>query len=130
MRRREFIAAFGSAVAWPVAARAQPVKKIPRLCFLTFDPGTAQAPTKRFEAFFERLRELGYVNGQTITIDYLHPEGRSDRYPELVAECLRLKPDIVAVTTTPGARALKDATITVPIVMVALGDPVGTKLID
>jgi putative ABC transport system substrate-binding protein len=130
MRRREFIAAFGGAVAWPVATRAQPVKKIPRLCFVTFDPGTAQAPTKRFESFFERLRELGYVNEQTITIDYLHPEGRSDRYPELAAECLRLKPDIVAVTTTPGARALKDATSTIPIVMVALGDPVGTKLID
>jgi putative tryptophan/tyrosine transport system substrate-binding protein len=130
MRRREFIAAFGGAVVWPVAPRAQPAKKVPRLCFLTFDPGTAQAPTKRFEAFFERLRELGYVHKQTITIDYLHPEGRSDRYPELVAECLRLKPDIIAVTTTPGARALKDATSTIPIVMVALGDPVGTKLVD
>jgi putative tryptophan/tyrosine transport system substrate-binding protein len=74
--------------------------------------------------------ELGYVNGQTITIEYLHPEGRSDRYPELTAECLRRKPDIIAVTTTPGAHALKNATSTIPIVMVALGDPVGTKLVD
>src|SRR6516225_3851571 len=131
IRRRELIAALGSmAATWPLAARAQQPKKIPRLCFLTFDPGTPQLPAKRFEAFFERLRELGYVNGQTITIDYLHPEGRSDRYPELVAECLRLKPDVIAVTTTPGAHALKNATSTIPIVMVALGDPVGTKLVN
>jgi putative ABC transport system substrate-binding protein len=113
-----------------VWAVAQPVKRVPRLCFLTFDPGTPQSPAKRFEAFFERLRELGYTNGETITIDYLHPEGRSDRYPEIAAECLQLKPDIIAVTTTPGAHALKNATTTIPIVMVGLGDPVGAKLVD
>jgi putative tryptophan/tyrosine transport system substrate-binding protein len=130
VRRREFIAIAFGVLGCSLSARAQPAKRLPRLCFLTFDPGTAQAPTKRFEAFFERLRELGYVHGQTIRIDYLHPEGRSDRYPELVAKCLRLQPDIIAVTTTPGARALKNATTTIPIVMVALGDPVGTKLVD
>jgi putative ABC transport system substrate-binding protein len=130
MRRRAFISAACGALAWPVCAVAQPVKRVPRLCFLTFDPGTSQAPAKRFEAFFERLRELGYTNGETITIDYLQPEGRSDRYPELAAECLHLKPDIIAVTTTPGAHALKKATTTIPIVMVGLGDPVGAKLVD
>jgi len=130
MRRRAFIAVACGALAWPLCAVAQPVKRVPRLCFLTFDPGTPQSPAKRFEAFFERLRELGYVNGETITIDYLHPEGRSDRYPELAAECLHLKPDIIAVTTTPGAQALKNATTAIPIVMAALGDPVGTKLVD
>src|SRR5262245_19069660 len=101
MRRRGFIAMGCGAVIWPLTASGQPVKRVPRLCFLTFDPGTPQSPAKRFEAFFEGLRDLGYVHGQTITIDYLHPEGRSDRYPELAAECLRLKPDIIAVTTTP-----------------------------
>jgi putative ABC transport system substrate-binding protein len=130
MRRRAFIAAAYGVLAWPLCVMAQPMKRVPRLCFLTFDPGTAQSPAKRFESFFERLRELGYVNRETITIDYLHPDGRSDRYPELAAECLRLRPDIIAVTTTPGAHALKNATSTVPIVMVALGDPVGTKLVD
>jgi putative tryptophan/tyrosine transport system substrate-binding protein len=129
MRRRAFVAVACGALAWPLCAVAQPVKRVPRLCFLTFDPGTPQSPAKRFEAFFKRLRELGYVNGETITIDYLYPEGRSDRYPELAAECLHLKPDIIAVTTTPGAQALKNATA-IPIVMVALGDPVGTKLVD
>ena len=130
MRRRAFIAMPCGAFALPLSSRAQPVQRVSRLCFITFDPGTPQSPAKRFEAFFERLRELGYTNGQAITIDYLHPEGRSDRYPELAAECLRLKPDIIAVTTTPGAQALKNATSTIPIVMVALGDPLGTKLVD
>src|SRR5262249_39085923 len=130
MRRRAFIAIGCGALIWPLSASGQPMKRVPRLCFLTFDPGTPQSPAKRFEAFFEGLRDLGYVHGQTITIDYLHPEGRSDRYPELAAECLHLKPDIIAVTTTPGAKALKNATSTIPIVMVALGDPVGTKLVD
>ena len=74
MQRRAFIRVACGALAWPVCAAAQPVKRIPRLCFLTFDPGTSQSPAKRFEAFFERLRELCYVNGETIAIDYLHPE--------------------------------------------------------
>ena len=130
MRRRKFIAIGCGAFFWSLAAGAQPVNRIPRLCFLTFDPGTPQSPAKRFEAFFEGLRDLGYEHGKTITIDYLHPGGRSDRYPELAADCLRLKPDIIAVTTTPGAAALKNATSTIPIVMVALGDPIGTKLVD
>src|SRR5215475_7624898 len=130
MRRRAFIAVACGALAWPLRSTAQSLKRDPRLCFLTFDPGTPQSPAKRFEGFFDRLRELGYVNGETITIDYLHPEGRSDRYPELAAECLHRKPDIIAVTTTPGAQALKNTTSTIPIVMVAIGDPVGTKLVD
>ena len=83
MRRRTFIAMGCGAIIWSLSVRAQPVMKVFRLCFLTFDPGTPQSPAKRFEAFFEGLRDLGYVHGQTITIDYLHPEGRSERYSEL-----------------------------------------------
>src|SRR5262245_42468631 len=113
-----------------LAAVAQQPQKMPRLCFLTFDPGTAQSPSPRFEAFFRGLRELGYVHGQTITIDYLVAQGSSERFPELAAECLRLKSDIIAVTTTPAAHAVKNATRTIPTVMVALGDPVGTGLVE
>jgi ABC-type uncharacterized transport system substrate-binding protein len=131
MRRRDFITLLGgAAAAWPVTARAQQPKKIPRLCFLTFEPGTLQSRSPRFDAFFEGLRDLGYVDGQTITIDYLSADGRGERFPALAAECLRLKADIIAVSTTPAAQAAKNATRTIPIVMIALGDPVGTGLVD
>jgi putative ABC transport system substrate-binding protein len=130
MERREFIGLVCGTAVWPLATYAQQSKRVPRLCFLTFDPGTAQSPATRFEAFFQGLRELGYVNGQTMNIDYLHPDGQAERFPALAADCVRQKADIIAVTTTPGAHAVKKATSTIPIVMVALGDPVGTGLVD
>jgi len=130
VNRRAFVTGLGAVLAAPLPAEAQQTRRVPRLCFLTFDPGTAESPSPRFAAFFQGLRDLGYVQGQTIAIDYVVAEGRTDRYPELASECVRLKPNIIAVTTTPGARALKNATQTIPIVMVALGDPVGTGLVD
>jgi putative tryptophan/tyrosine transport system substrate-binding protein len=131
MKRREFITLFGGAAAvWPVAARAQHLKKIPRLCFLTFDPGTLQSRPPRFDPFFESLRDLGYVDGQTITVHYLTADGHGERFPALAAECAGLNADIIAVSTTPAAQAAKSATRTIPIVMIALGDPVGTGLVD
>src|SRR5215471_7939762 len=79
MRRREFITLVcGATVAWPLAAQAQQPRKSPRLCFLTFDPGTLRST--RFEAFFEALRDLGYVDGQTISIDYLSADGSGERF--------------------------------------------------
>ena len=126
MKRRKFIALLGAvAAAWPLVAHAQQSKEIPRLCFLTFDPGTLQSRSPRFDVFFDSLRDLGYVDGKTIVIDYL-----SDRFPALVSECLRLKADIIAVSTTPAAQAAKRGTRTVPIVMIALGDPLGTGLVE
>jgi putative ABC transport system substrate-binding protein len=113
-------------LAAPLAASAQP-GKIPRLCFLTFDPGTPQS--SRFDVFFQGLRDLGYVDGQTISIDYLSAEGRGERFPALAVDCLRLKADIIVVTTTPAAQAAKNATRTIPIVMHSLGDPVATGLV-
>jgi putative tryptophan/tyrosine transport system substrate-binding protein len=130
MRRRNFIKGIvGSAAAWPLAAYAQQPKKIPRLCFLSFDLDPA-ASQSRFEGFFQGLHDLGYVDGQTIAIDYLSADGRGERYPALVEECLRLKTDIIAVSTTPAAQVAKNTTRTIPIVMIALGDPVGTGLVD
>jgi len=127
--RRKFIALLGgAAAALPLAARAQQPKRIPRLCFLTFDPGTLRST--RFEAFFQGLHDLGYVDGQTITIDYLSADGDGERFPALAAECVRLKADVIAVSTTPATQAAKRVTTTTPIVMIALGDPVGTGLVD
>src|SRR5712691_2084431 len=127
MARRTFMALVsGGLLAAPLVAEAQP-GKIPRLCFLTFDPGTPQS--SRFDVFFQGLRDLGYVDGQTITIDYLSADGRGERFPALAVDCLRLKADIVVVTTTPAAQAAKNATRTIPIVMHSLGDPVTTGLV-
>jgi putative tryptophan/tyrosine transport system substrate-binding protein len=131
MKRHKFIALLGAAaVAWPLVAHAQQPKEIPRLCFLTFDPGTLQSRSPRFDVFFDSLRDLGYVDGKTIAIDYLSADGKDDRFPALVSECLRLKADIIAVSTTPAAQAAKRGTRTVPIVMIALGDPLGTGLVE
>ena len=128
MRRREFLGALSAAIAWPLAAQAQQPKNIPRLCFLTFDPVASRST--RFKAFFDALRDLGYVDGQTITIDYLSADGDGDRFPMLAAECLQLKADIIAASTTPATQAAKNATRSIPIVMIALGDSVRTGLVE
>ena len=117
-------------LAAPLAGEAQQPKKIPRLCFLSFGPDTLQSQSPRFDAFFNGLRDLGYVNERTIAIDYLSADGRGERFPALAADCVRLKADIIVVSTTPAARAAKNATRTIPILMIALGDPVGTGLVD
>jgi putative ABC transport system substrate-binding protein len=127
MRRREFIAGIVGTAAWPLATQA---KLVPRLCFIDFmlEPGTSRS--RRFDGFFQGLNDLGYVDGQTIAIDYLSADGSAERFPALVAECVRRKVDVIAVSTTPAAQTAKNATHTIPIVMVALGDPVGTGLVD
>jgi putative ABC transport system substrate-binding protein len=117
-------------LATPCAGVAQQPKKPPWVCFLTFDPGTLRTRSPRFDGFFEGLQELGYVHGNNINISYLSADNNGDRFPTLIDECLSLKPDVIAVTTTPAAHLLKKATRTIPIVMVALGDSLGTGLVD
>jgi putative ABC transport system substrate-binding protein len=113
--------------ALSLGTSAQAAGRIPRLCFLTFDPGPPQS--SRFKQFFQDLRDLGYVDGQTIVIDYLSAERQGERFPTLAADCVQRKADIIVVTTTPAARAAKNATRTIPIVMYPLGDPVATGLV-
>jgi putative tryptophan/tyrosine transport system substrate-binding protein len=128
MRRRDFVALLsGAAALLSRTTRAQQSKKIPRLCFLTFDPGTLE--TTRFKPFFQALGDVGYVDGQTITIDYLSANGQGERFADLAADCVRLKADVIVVTTTPAAKAAKTATGSIPIVMYPLGDPVVTGLV-
>ena len=105
-------------------AEAQQPKKVPRIGYLsTFDPATESA---RAEAIRLALRELGYIEGQNIAIEYRNAEGKTDRDPELAAELVRLKVDIIVVAGGDSAiRAAKNATKTIPIVMVGGGaDPV------
>src|ERR1700757_3808454 len=115
MRRRELIVAILSVAAWPLAAYAQQPKAIPRLCLLTFDPDASRST--RFDAFFQGLRDLGYIDGRTITIDYLSADGRGERFSALAAECLPLKADIIVASPTPATQVAKDATRTIPIVI-------------
>jgi ABC-type uncharacterized transport system substrate-binding protein len=104
--------------------------KIPRLCFLTFDPGTLEHRSPVYDGFFDGLRDHGYINGRNIDIAYLSADNNGGRYPALIEQCLSFEPDVIAVTTTPAALLLKNATHTVPIVMVGLGDPVGAGVVD
>src|ERR1700755_2994441 len=94
MRRREFMAAIGgAAVIWPFTANAQPVAKVPTIGFL--GPLSASAMSKWTAAFVQRLRELGWVEGRTVAIEYRWAEGRSDRFAEVAAELVRLKVDVI-----------------------------------
>ena len=113
---------------------AQQTTKIPRLCYLApyplaeLPPVTATGLTA-YDAFLRGLRDLGYVEGQSLTIDYLSADGQFARFPILANECLRLQADMIVVGTTPAARAAKHATQTIPIVLFGIGDPVGTGLV-
>ena len=131
MDRRTFIThvAFGL-VAEPLASHAQPAGNIRRIGYLAAGPWPSDtAGITVLQAFRQGLRELGWVEGQNIVIDYRFAAGRFDWLPDLAAELVRLKVDLIVATTTPAAAAAKNATATIPIVMVSVGDPVGLRLI-
>jgi putative ABC transport system substrate-binding protein len=127
VRRREFIAALGGAAAWPVVARAQQPAKVPTIGFL--GPASALAMRPWTAAFVERLRELGWIEGRTVAIEYSWAEGRSERFPEVAAEFVRLKVDVI-VTTGSAVPAFKQATSVIPIVFAIANDPVGSGLVE
>jgi putative tryptophan/tyrosine transport system substrate-binding protein len=113
-----------SVVAWFDPAEAQP-KKVPRIGFLV--ASSASFYSNRIEAFRRGLRELGYVEGKNIAIEYRFAEGKEDRLRELAAELVRLKVDIIVAAA--GAAVVKDATKTIPIVFAAAGDPVASGIV-
>jgi putative tryptophan/tyrosine transport system substrate-binding protein len=126
MRRREFITLLGGAAAtWPLVARAQEPVKLPTIGFLGTTTASAWQPWT--VAFVQRLRELGWVEGRNVAIEYRWAEARSERFPEIAAEFVQFKVDVI-VTGGNAAVAVKQATSVVPIVFV-LGDPVGTGLV-
>ena len=125
MRRREFIAAFSGAVVLSLAARAQQPKKVPRIGLLA--PGSLEPP--RITAFVQRLRQLGWIEGQTVAIEYRWAEGQYDRFAEIAAEFVRLKVDVIVTAGTAPVLAAKQATSSIPIVFAVSGDPVGSGLV-
>jgi putative ABC transport system substrate-binding protein len=128
VRRREFISGVvGSAAAWPLAARAQQAGKIYRIGFLANDPAIPTQPAGR--AFLDGLAEGGFVEGKNVIIDRRFAEGRLDRYADLVAELLKLKPDILVTSSTPATLAAKRAALAIPIVMMSVNDPVGRGIV-
>ena len=108
------------------AAEAQQAKKRPRIGVLSSRLGPL--PTRE-GAFQESLRKLGYVEGQSITIEYRYAEERLDRLPELVAELVHSKVDVIVAVSTPAIEAAKNATNTIPIIMAGVSDPVGTGFV-
>ncbi len=127
MRRREFIALVGSVAAWPLTVRAQQGSKLPRVGFM--GNSTEALEANLVGPFREGLREHGYHDGRNITVEYRWAEGKYDRFPALIAELLAAKVDVIVTAGTPAAMAVKRATTTVPVVMVAVGDPVETGLV-
>jgi ABC-type uncharacterized transport system substrate-binding protein len=128
VKRREFITLLGgAAAAWPLAAQAQQPVKLPTLGFL--GATTPSAQKKWTDAFVQRLRELGWIEGRTVAIEYRWAEGRTERAPEIFAEFVRLKVDVIVTHPTPLALAAKQATSLIPIVFAVAGDPVGTGLV-
>ena len=105
---------------------AQQPSKIPRIGFLSLTPGPSSTSS---EAFQQGLRELGYVEGKNVAIEYRYAAGRIDRLPEMAAELVRLNVDVIVTAATPPSQAAKNATKTIPIVMAAVGDPVATGLV-
>jgi ABC-type uncharacterized transport system substrate-binding protein len=128
MRRREFIALVGgaAAVAWPAGARAQQ-PAMPVIGLL--DPRSPDAMADRLRAFRLGLKDVGYVEGDNVTIIYRFAEDQYDRLPELAAELVRRQVTVIAASATPAAIVAKPATTTIPIAFIAIEDPVGLGLV-
>jgi putative ABC transport system substrate-binding protein len=127
MRRREFISLIGgAAVGWPLTARAQP-GKTPTVGFL--GASTPAAAGQWVAAFAQRLRDLGWIEGRTVAIEYRWAEGRNESMAEIAAEFVRAKVNVIVAQGTQAALAAKNATVSLPIVFALPGDPVGTGLV-
>ena len=128
MQRREFITLLsGIVAAWSLAARAQQPAKIPRIGFLGNSTATMEA--NLIGPLRDGLRELGYEEGRNVIIEFRWADGKYDQFPALVAELLAAKVDVIITAGTPATLAIKKATSTVPLVFIAVGDPVGTGVV-
>ena len=124
--RREFITLLGGAAMWPLAARAQQAK-LPMIGFL--GESTPSGQREWVAAFVGRLRELGWIEGTNVVVEYRWAEGRNERFAAMVAELIRLKVDVIVTQGTPAVLAAKQATFVVPIVFAIAGNPVVNGLV-
>ena len=128
IRRREFIITLGGAAAWQFAARAQQGGRIPRIGFL-WHAGSREEESMNFEAVIEGFAKLGYVEGRNIVLEHRFPNEEPERFRTMAAELVALNVDVLMVTAT-GAPYLRDATTKIPIVFVAVPDPVSMRLVQ
>src|SRR5262245_50719342 len=127
IERRTFLATLAGAAAWPLEARAQQGGK--RYTIGTLSAGGAGVQAALNSAFIDGLRELGWVEGKNVVFENRNAENRLERLPELAADLVRLKVDVIAASGTLAPLAVKQATKTIPIVMTAAGDPLGSGLV-
>ena len=127
MDRRQLLVVLGGALAAPFAVRAQQ-QRVYRIGFL--GNSTAALEANLVGPFREGLRDLGYIEGRNIFIEYRWAEGKYERFPELIAELVALNVDIIVTAGTPAALAVKRAMVRIPLVMAAVGDPVGAGLVE
>lgn len=123
------IALFVLLLSWPRLVEAQQPAKVPRIGYVSAT-GSANNPGHQIEAFRQGLRDLGYIDGKNVLVEYRYLEGKLDRIPSLVAELMHLKVDVFVLTPLSAIRAAKQATKSIPIVMVTTQDPVATGLVD
>jgi putative tryptophan/tyrosine transport system substrate-binding protein len=130
MKRREFMTLLGGAATWPLAARAQQTTKMPRVGVLTLGrPDNSDPNLKTVNAFIAALPELGYTEGQNIAIERTFGEGNADRLRRLATELVEHQVDAIVALGTPAARAAKEATTTIPIIAIAMADPIEDELV-
>jgi putative tryptophan/tyrosine transport system substrate-binding protein len=127
MRRRTFIAVLGGAAAWPMVARAQQARYVPIIGYVA--PTNPLIPSRSTGAFLQRLRELGWIDGQTITIESRWAAGRPERLEEIAAELVRLNVDLIVTSSTNDSIVVKRVAPQIPMVFAVSGDPVGFGLV-
>jgi putative ABC transport system substrate-binding protein len=125
MQRRDFVMALGLAAVWPLPVQAQQPKKVPRIGFIV----TVSPEEARLSAFLQGLRELGYVDGQNIAVEVRAANSKIERFPTLASELVDLKVDVIVAGSSLAGRAAQQATTTIPIVVLNMGDPVADGLV-
>ena len=129
LKRREFVFLVGFAAALPFAARAQQPTTMPRVGVLSPGHNQGDPQYNSVKAFLRGLHELGYIEGQNITVQQEYAEWKADRLRELAAKLVDAKVDVIVAVSTPAARAAKEATNTIPILAIAMADPVADGLV-